>query len=106
MNDLRQREPRLVVPWLTELARGQDCTFRVPGVCNRNPETTVWCHSNESEHGKGVGCKSHDPHGAFGCSACHDWYDRTRDPQRQEVFRRAKDRTYYVIFKNKLVRKA
>lgn len=56
-------------------AKGQDCTFRILGICNWNPETTVWCHSNESIDGKGAGLKSRDEEGAYGCSACHYYYD-------------------------------
>lgn len=56
-------------------AKGKDCTFRIPGICNWNPETTVWCHSNESVDGKGAGLKARDVEGAYGCSACHAYYD-------------------------------
>lgn len=56
-------------------ARGQDCTLRFPGICNRNPETTAWCHSNRLEDGKGMGLKAPDHHGCYGCSDCHAWLD-------------------------------
>lgn len=52
-------------------AQGQDCTIRIPGVCNGNPETTVLCHLP----GGGMGAKRHDIHGAYGCSSCHDAID-------------------------------
>ncbi len=57
---------------LRELARGQECLVRLPGICNRNPETVVLAHLN----GAGIGIKKHDLHGAFACSACHDEIDR------------------------------
>lgn len=57
-------------------ARGQECQIRIPGVCNGNHETVVWCHANGSAAGKGIGMKSSDLLGSFGCSACHDAYDR------------------------------
>lgn len=63
---------------LTESARGELCTIRLPGVCLFHPETTVWCHANGSAAGKGIGMKSHDLLGAFGCQPCHDVYDRRR----------------------------
>lgn len=63
---------------ITESARGEQCQIRIPGVCNRNPETTVWCHSNGSASGKGIGMKSPDLLGAYGCSSCHDVYDRRK----------------------------
>ena len=39
-------------------ARGEDCTLRIPMVCNRDRTTTVYCHSNRLEHGKGMGLKA------------------------------------------------
>jgi hypothetical protein len=56
-------------------ARGQECTLRFPGICNRNPETTAWCHSNRLEDGKGMGLKARDEEGCYGCSDCHAWLD-------------------------------
>lgn len=61
---------------ITESARGEECQIRLIGICNRDPATTVWCHANGSAAGKGIGMKSHDLLGAYGCSACHDAYDR------------------------------
>lgn len=63
---------------ITASARMQQCTIRLPRVCNFNPETVVWCHANGSAAGKGIGMKSHDLLGAFGCSACHAVVDRLR----------------------------
>ena len=54
-------------------ARGEDCSFRFPGICNFNPETTVFCHINTKF--KGVALKSPDLFGAYGCSSCHDCLD-------------------------------
>ncbi len=59
-------------------ARGQDCTLMIPGVCNRNPETTVLCHSNRLADGKGMGIKAPDTEACFGCSDCHDVLDGRR----------------------------
>lgn len=53
-------------------ARGQDCQIRLENTCNGNPETTVFCHVN----GAGVGKKSLDMFGAYGCSDCHREVDR------------------------------
>ncbi len=55
----------------TEFARGKPCQIRLPGVCNGNPETSVFCHIN----GGGMAMKKSDIHGAIGCSACHDAVD-------------------------------
>jgi len=56
---------------ITKSARGEGCQIRIPGVCNFNPETTVFCHIN----GAGMGVKASDLHGAYGCSSCHDTVD-------------------------------
>jgi len=61
---------------ITESARGEMCQIRYPGICNHNPETTVWAHANGSAAGKGIGMKSNDLLGAYSCSCCHDAYDR------------------------------
>jgi hypothetical protein len=59
---------------ITESARGEDCTVRLPGVCNFNPETVVFAHLNGVRFGHGVGKKT--KWGAYACSACHDELDR------------------------------
>lgn len=61
---------------ITRSAKGEDCQIRIPGVCNFDPATTVWCHGNGSAAGKGIGGRSHDLLGAYGCSSCHAVYDR------------------------------
>ena len=63
---------------ITQSARNEECTLRLPGICNYDPATTVWCHSNRGKDGKGMGLKSRDDNGAYGCSACHSVYDRQR----------------------------
>ena len=56
-------------------ARGQDCTIRIPGVCNWNPETTVLAHVGR--HGSAK--RNHDEDAIYACSDCHDAIDyRTR----------------------------
>jgi len=55
----------------TRSARGQDCTVRLPGRCNFNPETVVFAHLP----GGGMGAKSLPIHGAYCCSSCHDVVD-------------------------------
>ena len=60
---------------LRKEARGRNCTIEIPGVCNRNPETVVLCHLNKRSLGAGMGKKTPDIFGAWGCSACHDAVD-------------------------------
>lgn len=52
--------------------------MRIPGVCNRNQETTVWAHANGSAAGKGMGIKAPDVLGTYACMDCHDAYDRRK----------------------------
>ncbi len=60
---------------ITKSANGELCEVRIPGVCNYNPETTVFAHIG----GGGMGIKQPDTEGAYCCSACHDELDgRTR----------------------------
>lgn len=59
-------------------ARGRDCTLMLLGVCNRDPATTVLCHSNRLSDGKGMGLKAPDSAACFGCSDCHDVLDGRR----------------------------
>lgn len=74
---------------IREYARGQDCTIRLPHVCNWNPETTVLCHANTHRAGKGKSLKARDYLGAFGCSSCHAVLDgntnRPRELTKDEV---------------------
>lgn len=62
---------------LTRLAKGMPCFIRVPGVCNFNPETTVWCHIRMLGI-SGMGLKAPDILGTFGCSDCHAVCDGQR----------------------------
>jgi len=64
---------------LRDSARGEECTFQIPGVCNGNPETTVLCHLPDESHG--MGRKSDDFCSAYGCSACHDFLDGRNRPK-------------------------
>jgi len=61
---------------LTKSARGRECTIRLHPYCNENTETTVFCHAPCED--KGMGIKSPDWWGAFGCSDCHDIVDGRR----------------------------
>ncbi len=60
---------------LRKLARGRDCTVRLPGICNGNRETAVLAHYRLVGV-SGLGMKSPDIFGAYACSSCHDAIDR------------------------------
>jgi hypothetical protein len=61
---------------ITKSARGENCTVRISGVCNGNPETVVFAHINGVRFGHGMGLKASDLHGCYACSSCHDALDR------------------------------
>lgn len=68
---------------ILRLACGQECTLRLPGVCNFNPETTVACHVGKL---RGMGHKCGDNMVVFACSSCHDEIDRrTRTYTKNEL---------------------
>lgn len=60
---------------ITNSARGQLCTVRIPQVCNGNPETTVLAHLSGVRFKHGMGKKCNDLHAAYSCSSCHDAID-------------------------------
>lgn len=68
---------------LRNSARGQVCTFQIPGICNSDTETTCFCHAPSEV--KGMGNKSPDFWGAFGCYACHEHLDQRRLPKIEEL---------------------
>ena len=60
---------------ITEYAKDKECTARIPGVCNHNPETSVWAHLNSIRWGSGRGHKAPDACGLIVCSSCHNEID-------------------------------
>ena len=58
---------------IKQATKWESCTLEEPGVCNHNPETTVFCHLPDGF--KGMGMKANDISGFFGCSNCHGYVD-------------------------------
>ncbi len=56
---------------ITKSARGRRCEIQLPGYCTHNEEQTVLCHLG----GGGMGGKSPDSEGAYGCYVCHQIVD-------------------------------
>ncbi|MDM8356659.1 DUF1364 family protein [Pandoraea communis] len=69
---------------MLDACRGENCYLRVPGVCPSTAETVVPCHSNEQEHGKGMGVKARDEFTVPGCFACHAWLDQGSAPREKK----------------------
>ncbi|MAF43476.1 MAG: hypothetical protein CMI54_04805 [Parcubacteria group bacterium] len=95
-------------PKITKYARGQECQIRIYPYCNGNPETTVFCHAYSED--KGVGLKSPDYWGAFGCSTCHDIVDgrmRIDDMSLPEIHKAHIDgiyRTLKILFNDEVIK--
>lgn len=62
---------------LRKLAKDKPCMIRVPGICNRTPETTVLAHLRMIGL-SGAGLKAADWFAAWACSDCHDYVDNRR----------------------------
>jgi len=56
--------------------RGERCYLDVFGVCLHDRATVAPCHSNQSQHGKGMGIKAHHEFTVPGCRACHVFIDQ------------------------------
>jgi hypothetical protein len=65
---------------IRDSARGEECTVRIVGACNRDPSTTVWSHLPSIDGGRGMGMKAIDEAGAYACSCCHDVVDGRKRP--------------------------
>jgi hypothetical protein len=64
---------------VTESARQQDCTVRLPG-CNFDKDTTVFAHISGVRFGHGWAQKTRI--GAYACNKCHDIIDgRVKRPE-------------------------
>lgn len=63
---------------ITESARFEDCTVRIPGVCTFDPAQTIWSHARTGRAGKGRGIKAIDLAGAYACTSCDAVYDGQR----------------------------
>ena len=78
-----------------QAARNADCTLRIPGCCNWDPETTVLAHV-----GSGTAKRKNDAYAVFACSDCHDAIDRRTkvfladNEVEQEMLRR--DRKWFI----------
>ncbi len=53
-------------------ARGEACSLRTSPEC-QDGETVVYCHLNSNY--RGIGLKSPDIFGVYGCYACHQMLD-------------------------------
>jgi len=92
--DLSKRKPYRNKKIL-DSAKGEECTLNSP-LCNHDSSTVVFCHLNEHFAGKGGSQKADDCAGFYGCSACHDLYDRRVNPGEKETLY-AEQECFYVL---------
>lgn len=83
---------------IRDSAKGEHCQVN-SHMCNHNPETVVWAHSNYPEHGKCGSRKSHDCFGCYACSACHRWLDVVVAPANEKriKFYNAMHRSWLIL---------
>ncbi len=89
---------------ILDSAEGENCTMFSPW-CNNDPRKTVFCHSNMQIHGRGAYHKSWDIFGFYGCSGCHDWYDKGGAPKadQESYFWPAMSRTIKRIIEKGII---
>jgi len=97
---------KIVSKALRNSARGQDCTLRIPGVCNFNPETTVLAHLPCGH--KGMGMKSPDNMAVFAFSNCHDFIDQRSGKSKADIdawdLLRALAETHSIMISEELIK--
>lgn len=75
---------------LLTLAQGQECLLNISKRClTTEGSTTVACHENSLDAGKGMGLKADDSRTVWGCYFCHTMLDQGNMTyeEKQEVFR-------------------
>ena len=82
-------------------ARGEQCTLRLVGVCNFNPETVVLAHIGK---GGGMGSKCGDNMAVFACSSCHAEIDSSAKDSYAADKLRALGETQQIWFDNGLMK--
>lgn len=79
-----KRAARNAGPDYLAMCRGQHCYLLIGGICSHGP--TVPCHSNQAQHGKGMGLKALDVFTVPGCPHCHREIDQGRLFTKEEKF--------------------
>jgi len=100
------KKKRIAQTPIRRSARDRMCTLQIFPHCNNDTETTVLCHLNTSR--KGMGLKSLDYFGVYGCSDCHNVIDgRVKtDIPKEEIWRcqlRALERTWTLLIEDGLI---
>jgi len=98
------KTPKIRSKKIRQSAKGKACALRIPGVCNGNPEKTVFAHLPGN---KGIGTKNHDLFGVYACSDCHDWLDGRKENKlclnKEWEFLRALQETQIILYQQGLI---
>lgn len=81
-------------------ANGQDCTLRLVGVCNFNPDTTVAAHVGIR---RGMACKAGDNMVVFACYDCHNAIESNRTMYSEDKLRALEETQEILIDKGLMV---
>lgn len=74
---------------LLAMAQGQECLLMLTRRCMGDEgSTTVACHDNSLQSGKGMGLKADDSRSVWGCYFCHSFFDQGKMEyeEKQEAF--------------------
>lgn len=80
---------------LLDLAQGQECLLNIAPRCRGSEgSTTVACHDNSLQSGKGMALKADDSRTVWGCYFCHSLLDQGNwhYDDRQDAFEQAYSR--------------
>ena len=78
---------------LLNLAEGQECLLNISKRClTTEGSTTVACHENTLDAGKGMGLKADDSRTIWGCFYCHQFFDQGGVFDAKEAFAQAHER--------------
>lgn len=83
---------------ITKSARGEECSLRVSPNC-QDGETVVFCHLNSNF--RGVGLKSPDLFGVYGCASCHALLDSSKVDYKDQL--RALQETQMKLYQKGLI---
>lgn len=94
---------------ITDAARDEECTIEIVGICSHDSATVMFCHFPDETHGMGI--KSDDVSGGFGCHKCHQVVDgvvywQEFDENRDFYLRRSQTRTTRRLFQLGVVKVA
>lgn len=84
---------------LRKYAEGRPCFIRVPEHCNGDPLTVCLCHLRIIGI-SGIGLKSPDLLGAYGCTGCHAYVDGNHEDSRLYLLEGMARTQAYLIERN------